>query len=138
MTLEMPGAKFARVNHRTGPWMATALLSLLLSVASGASQNMTPAHQRAQQTARELAERAARMEATNGWSEALPLRQQLAATLLGAFGEFSPETDKGRRTVADSLAMLGRYYDIITSVTMQPTRWAAPRGSLDPTQVQAR
>ena len=29
-------------------------------------------------------------------------------------------------------------YDIIASVTMQPTRWAAPRGSLDPTQVRAR
>ncbi|CAN5485108.1 type II toxin-antitoxin system toxin ribonuclease C21 [soil metagenome] len=28
-------------------------------------------------------------------------------------------------------------YDIIASVTMQPTRWAAPRGSLDPTRAQA-
>ncbi len=29
-------------------------------------------------------------------------------------------------------------YDIIASVTGQPTRWAAPRGSLEPTSAQSR
>lgn len=99
------------VVERVGPKLERYLVAaaLVLVALSVTAQEMTVEQQRARQAALELAGQAGRLETSNYWKEALPLRVKLTTILVETFGEGSPETDQGRETLANSLTMLGRY-----------------------------
>lgn len=91
-------------RNRPWVWVVTIVWLMVSSVPPSRAQ-VQPIIQQA----KSIALQAGQLEEKGQWSEGLRLRREMVQLLEKELGRNAPDTDHARRTIADSLSMLGRH-----------------------------